>query len=203
MPLFEWAPGVSIEDEDSHKDLNSAYIIENNNEPYIREKENGLFDEDNKENEQENEEEEHDNINDNNFDIEEEPDKEQNLVSNSKGEYNKQLQLEENDNYNRENMEDLENDTNISLDSSELDNSQTTSEHSESENNIEGADGGVTKPSNEGEPLGGNHELQNEDADDDNHQDGNNNNEYHNNASNELIINEQVPLLQPAAQGAQ
>eukprot|EP00957_Ditylum_brightwellii_P002795 215106-Ditylum_brightwellii.AAC.1 len=24
MPLFEWAPGVSIEDEDSHKELNSA-----------------------------------------------------------------------------------------------------------------------------------------------------------------------------------
>eukprot|EP00957_Ditylum_brightwellii_P092637 7054172-Ditylum_brightwellii.AAC.1 len=79
MPLFEWAPGVSIEDEDSHKDLNGADIIENNNESYIREEENGLFDKDNEGNEQENEEEEHDDINDNNFDIEEEPDKEQNL----------------------------------------------------------------------------------------------------------------------------
>eukprot|EP00957_Ditylum_brightwellii_P169864 12928471-Ditylum_brightwellii.AAC.1 len=90
MPLFEWAPGVSIEDEDSHEDLNSVDIIENNNEPYIREEENGLFHEDDKENEQENEEEEHDDVNDNNFDIEEEPNKEQNLVFDSKGEYDKQ-----------------------------------------------------------------------------------------------------------------
>eukprot|EP00957_Ditylum_brightwellii_P045752 3471010-Ditylum_brightwellii.AAC.1 len=126
MPLFKWAPGVSIEDEDSHKDLNSVDIIENNNEPYIREEENGLFDEDDKENEQENEEEEHDDINDNSFDIEEELDKEQNLVSDSKEEYDKQLQLEENDNYNGGNMEELENDPSISLEGSELDKSQTT-----------------------------------------------------------------------------
>eukprot|EP00957_Ditylum_brightwellii_P059681 4530512-Ditylum_brightwellii.AAC.1 len=64
-------------------------------------------------------------------------------------------------------MEDLENNNNISSEGSKLDTSQTTSEHSESENNI----GGATKPSDEGETLGGNHEPQNEDADDNNHQD--------------------------------
>eukprot|EP00957_Ditylum_brightwellii_P202061 15328408-Ditylum_brightwellii.AAC.1 len=88
-------------------------------------------------------------------------------------------------------MEDLENNNNISLEGSELDKSQTTSEHSEFENNI----GGATKPSNEGETLGGNREPQNEDADDDKYQDDNNSDEYDDDANDELIINEQVPLL--------